>query len=138
MLFFMFPFITLHSRDVLSRIWHVARYHHFMIKGRRSMSWMIIKDKLHLQTMKWLRVISGTPRKIQLATCILSSVTVNRKLILICLCRLLRKVIAQETFNQYLTLLKFNKWLQVAVTRIWSLILTILHVLLFVLPFLCT
>ena len=75
---------------------------------------MIIKDTLHLHTMIWLRVISGTPRRIPLATCIFSSMTVDTKLIWICLCRLLRKVIVQATLNQNLTLLKFTR---IAISR---------------------
>lgn len=75
---------------------------------------MIIKDTLHLHTMIWLRVISGTPRRIPLATCIFSSMTVDTKLIWICLCRLLRKVIVQATLIQNLTLLKFTR---IAISR---------------------
>lgn len=75
---------------------------------------MIIKDTLHLHTMIWLRVISGTPRRIPLATCIFSSMTVNTKLIWICLCRLLRKFIVQATLIQNLTRLKFTR---IAISR---------------------
>ena len=73
------------------------------------MSWVKIKKIQHPQTMKWLSVILGWPRKTTLVTCSLSLMIVDQKYPWPCVCSVLHTNMKKTTIIRNLIVLGFYR-----------------------------